>query len=1166
MLIVQSNNWDASKWCFAEFTQARALGKPIFQLVGIPPGLTESPDQAPISSDLQQLDLRQDLEGSLASLAKALNDLALNDHGGFVWDLSRSPYPGLLSFEAEDAAVFFGREPEVRELIERLEMLRIQGGGRLLVLLGASGSGKSSLIRAGALPRLARCVNTWLPLMPFRPQANPCLSLATSLAHGLRDGRTPDQIHQLLLEATSCGTLARTLQILVAALRNVHQAPDAVVLISIDQGEELFSLATAQQLGRFFSILNTALDPGSGILVLMNLRSDYIGYLQSAEGLSVPLAGMPLSPMPRERMADIIQGPAHVAGLQVEESFVRAAMADAATADALPLLAFALRELYDRFVTTGALTLADYQHLGDQKLSPLENAVKQAAEKVMTLAAATEEQIEALREAFVSALVGVNEAGDYVRKPARWEALPTLAQPLLTRLVQARLLIVEQRNDERWIEVAHEALLRHWPLLRHWLDDARDILVGTRQLEGDLHVWDAAEDHLKDAALLSGLKLIQAQAWLQRQPKHFSGPLKRYVAASVDRHEWLARRRQHTQMAILLGLGTLALLTSGAWAWGLWQGQEAYEAETRQFQSNHLMLVDLDPKRSVFYGLAAMKRLQNSIADALPLALSLQRAASNNMLQALIPSHQHEVWSLDATPDGRILSGSKEGTVRFFSPKGQPLGEAMATPHRRGVRGLVALDNHHWWSAGDEGTLQRWTDRRMTGKPIVSGHGSIQVMVRDRQGELITGGTDGRLRRWRSKDGTALGAPLVTGHQEVWSIAVLPNGDWVTGGREGGLRWWHAGQPSGPLVASGQGVVTALLGLGKNALLQGGADGSVGVRTASRQLSDIIRSGHASVQALLRAPNGRILSGGAEFYELRGKNYIRVWDPNNHRVSRSLSLPNVEHLSVVETCNGDLISGTSDGFLQHWRNNRPIGRPIPTGQGAVFALDRTRNGDIISGGADGTVSVWQNGQKTRTFKTDQNGVHSLLALPDGSFLSGGGDGTIRQWNEAGLQAPGPVIRSSHGKVWTMAHLSNGDLLSGGDDGQLQRWRHGRAIASYTTPHNNVVSLIIRKNGDWFTAGSGGEKQIWRNEKPIGPSFLTGYGSLWKLIERRDGHLVSANGDGTITTYPTPAEAIQRGCRSLQRTFVNFMSSGQLSERQVKDVQSLCASTWSRSNP
>jgi hypothetical protein len=158
LLILQSAHWDASKWCFAEFAQARALGKPIFQVVGAPgtAGREDHTTPAPICGDLQQLDLRPDQPAALTALARELSALALNDRGGFPWDSSRSPYPGLLCFDQEDAAIYFGRDPEIRALIEQLEVLRIHGEGRLLVLLGASGSGKSSLLRAGVLPRLAR--------------------------------------------------------------------------------------------------------------------------------------------------------------------------------------------------------------------------------------------------------------------------------------------------------------------------------------------------------------------------------------------------------------------------------------------------------------------------------------------------------------------------------------------------------------------------------------------------------------------------------------------------------------------------------------------------------------------------------------------------------------------------------------------------------------------------------------------------------------------------------------------------------------------------------------------------------------------------------------------------------------------------------------------------
>jgi hypothetical protein len=341
LLIVQSSHWDASKWCFAEFTQARALGKPIFQLVGVP-GAGDSDDlasRAPITSDLQQLDLRHERDAGLAALARELTALALSDRGGFAWDASRSPYPGLLSFDQEDAAVYFGRDQDIRELIEQLQVLRIHGSGRLVVVLGASGSGKSSLLRAGVLPRLARGGRQWLVVPPFRPQLAPTEALAQAIAIAIGDQRDWKNLHQQLGEADSTASLSRVLNDLAADLRVAHQAPEAQILISVDQAEELFTEAPPPEVAQFFRIISTALGSGSSFQVVMTLRSDFLGSLQAAEGLSVPLWEVSLPPLPSERMADIIKGPAQVAGISVEEAFVQAAIRDANTDDALPLLA-----------------------------------------------------------------------------------------------------------------------------------------------------------------------------------------------------------------------------------------------------------------------------------------------------------------------------------------------------------------------------------------------------------------------------------------------------------------------------------------------------------------------------------------------------------------------------------------------------------------------------------------------------------------------------------------------------------------------------------------------------------------------------------------------------------------------------------------------------------
>ena len=154
--------------------------------------------------------------------------------------------------------------------------------------------------------------------------------------------------------------------------------------------------------------------------------------------------------MPLTRIPQIIQGPAKVAGVNVEEAFVQQAARDAATEDALPLLAFALRELWDRS-SNKVLSLDGYKALGDEKagLTPLENAVRKAADAVLAEAKPADNELTALREAFVPAMVRVNDQGEYARRPARLDELPAKAQPLLERLAKARLLIVRQDGDAR---------------------------------------------------------------------------------------------------------------------------------------------------------------------------------------------------------------------------------------------------------------------------------------------------------------------------------------------------------------------------------------------------------------------------------------------------------------------------------------------------------------------------------------------------------------------------------------------------------------------------------------------------------------------------------------------------------------------------------------------
>ena len=237
----------------------------------------------------------------------------------------------------------------------------------------------------------------------------------------------------------------RALDAFAGDLRVEAGAADAQILIPIDQAEELFSVSDPGEARRFLDVLSHVLSENLPFMAVMTMRSDFLGQLQSATGLTARFEKFSLGPMPLSRVPQIIEGPARVAGLGVEEASVQQAVGDAETEDVLPLLAFALRELQN-WPSSKPLTLERYQALGDDKegLTPLENAVRKAADEVLADARPTDDELTALREAFVPAMVRVNDQGEYVRRPARLDELPAKSHLLMERLAKARLLVVRQ--------------------------------------------------------------------------------------------------------------------------------------------------------------------------------------------------------------------------------------------------------------------------------------------------------------------------------------------------------------------------------------------------------------------------------------------------------------------------------------------------------------------------------------------------------------------------------------------------------------------------------------------------------------------------------------------------------------------------------------------------
>ena len=579
--------------------QARERGKAIF------PVKVQPCEAGGVFGDIQHIDLTAEPEEGYRRLRIGLLERGLDPQDVFDWDPKRPPYPGLLAFQEADAAIFFGRGEEILKTLETLDALRRQGreAARFALLLGASGSGKSSLARAGVIPRLKKKPAEWLPLPPFRPQQEPLDELAMALAAAFEaHGRPRDwsvirtELHTAAarnpVDGLALLNLARDLAI-------AARQPEATVLLTIDQAEELFGYSPPEAATRFLRLLRAALEAADRrLMAVATLRSDFLGEFQNHPVLQdseyphhFRYQAVPVDPMPLRNFPAIIQGPARLAGVQLDDGLVETMVHDTGTRDALPLLAFTLRRLYERYGGDGRLTVGEYESLGR-----LEGAIREEAQRVIAEADPAPEELEALHAAFVPTMVRINAEGGYARRRALFDDLPRRAVPLLRRFVDARLLVTDRDPQGReTIEVAHEALLRTWPLLGGWLAEDQDKLRLLESLQRSAEEWDQGgrrddllihrNGRLKDAeALLANPRFTMPEASVERAYLDAcSAAQQAREAAEKEEQERRIRDAKKIAQRTAMGL-VVALLVASLAVWQYFEAKrESTAGERRAF-------------------------------------------------------------------------------------------------------------------------------------------------------------------------------------------------------------------------------------------------------------------------------------------------------------------------------------------------------------------------------------------------------------------------------------------------------------------------------------------------------------------------------------------------------------------------------------------------------
>lgn len=372
-----------------------------------------------------------------------------------------SPFPGLKPFEERHEKVYFGRSREVAEVIRRMASQRLQ------VIVGASGSGKSSLVKAGVLPKLRDNAlppsARWHRVM-MRPGSAPFTALHAALQAVFPSALVDDAV-----------TLAKAPENLHRMLAR-HSKGEEIVLF-IDQFEELFTSAK-DDADAFIAMLRY---PSEYLRVLLTIRSDFYDVLLTHFEKELRESTFTLAKPSALALVEMIQGPADVSGLVFEGGLVEQIVEDAGTdAGSLALVAYMLDELYTAARKRGqsTLTQADYKNFGG-----VQKVIGTRAEQVF-MALRLPDPEKTLQRVF-HALVSVDERSTRQSAERRLFASDSEAMRLIDAFVEARLFI----SDKGTIEVSHEALLREWKPLADWIERTKDDRSQFRLLEREADIW-----------------------------------------------------------------------------------------------------------------------------------------------------------------------------------------------------------------------------------------------------------------------------------------------------------------------------------------------------------------------------------------------------------------------------------------------------------------------------------------------------------------------------------------------------------------------------------------------------------------------------------------------------------------------------------------------------
>ncbi|WP_244210553.1 nSTAND1 domain-containing NTPase [Amycolatopsis kentuckyensis] len=1010
-------------------------------------------------------------------------------------DRGRAPYPGLAAFERADADRFFGRDDLVADLVTRLDRRRFLG------VFGPSGCGKSSVLRAG----LAAHERDG-PVVVFTPGERPFEECAVRLAPFL--GESP---------ATLRDEFAEDPRNLHLRLRQAATGGDFVLVV--DQFEELFTLCGDEpQRGRFIDALVTAAtDPASRTRVVIGVRADFLGHCGRHHRLVSALrdAQVLVGPMSVDELRQAITGPAERAGYRLETALVARLAGDAARqAGFLPLVSHALLQTWLR--RQGAvMTVAGYEAAGG-----IEHALARSAEE--TYQAFDPGQRHTAQQIFLR-LTALGEGTEDTKRRTTLEELD-LGDPgavaVLDTLARARLITLGDNSAE----IAHEALIRHWPRLRTWLTEDRDGYRIHRRLTEAASEWDR---HDRDAGLLyRGARL---DAWEGRSIGLLNDTERTFLTASRDAAERERRARRRRIRFTVGGLSSAVVIVTVLAVVALVMAARADDqrklAQGRQLIADARAQLQVDPELGLLLAREAYRTAPSEEAEAV-----LRQATVDSHIRTTLagsgaevdPQQSRSFGGAVFTPDGKYVVASEGGVadgtlqVRTWDPE-HGMGAITRTLRTASplIRPVFSADGRRLAAFGEEGVWVWEWEKVLAGQaqpvarhPVEGLTWRVRVALSSDGRRVAVGGGDGAVRVWNAI-GDDQPAVLRGDSGRVLGVAFSRDGKWLAGGGEDGtVRLWNL------------------------------ADGGSSVA---------LRGHEGSAEAVAFSPDGRHLaSAGVD-------GTIRVWDLAHPPEAVVLGRHDGGILDVAYSADGSSIaSAGDDSTVEIWNTGRAVGPTVLRGhRGVVWSVAFSPDGRSVASVAfDGSVKTWavdpvedlvvfrgHQGQPATPARSPyerpevKSPVVGVAASADGRLVvSGGQDGTVRIWQVSGGRTP--MFLAGNGKpvVHVAVSPSGKQVAAVYEGGAVDIWKTGNPAAPTRLqepyPGNPALEVSFRADGNrlvGFTAD--GMPYIWSTPEdsvaePVPEPFPGGAltGASVSVGWSPDGRHIAATVQGAILVW------------------------------------------------